>query len=108
MDALTALSIRIVVQMCRELTWDVLYQGAAERDVHDLNPTANRECREPPATGLQNQRDLALVAFFVSLDGRMRGLAVPAGSDVFATRDHEAGETVEHSGDFRRGKRWND
>ncbi len=87
----------------RELD-DVLVQGAAERDVEDLDPAADRKEGDAPVDRGPRERDLAVVRLAVDAVHRLvRFLAVARGVDVGATGEDDGVDAGEQRG---RDRRW--
>ena len=86
-----------VVNRPGTLAREILIQGAAERDVQDLEATTNGEQREAAALGTCDERELDCVAprvRFPELGVRLGPVA--GGLDIFAAAEHEALHPVEH------------
>src|SRR5207253_8302382 len=80
-----------VVDRPGTLAREILIQGAAERDVQDLEATTNGEQREAAALGTCDERELDCVAprvRFPELGVRLGPVA--GGLDIFAAAEHEA------------------
>ncbi len=88
-----------VRQRARHLSVDVLYQRAAQSDVHELHAAADTQHRQVPPAGLRDQGDLRIGALLAhDLKGKALALAVPAGIDVGpAAGQHQSVQTVQDS-----------
>jgi acyl-CoA reductase-like NAD-dependent aldehyde dehydrogenase len=77
---------------------DVLYQGAAERDVQHLHAAAQREHRQIELDGGEAHRDVEIVVRrHDAVQGVVVGLlAVPARVDVAAARQQHTVEVLQH------------
>ena len=84
----------------RELD-DVLMQGAAEGDVEDLDPAADRKEGDAPVDRGPRERDLAVVRLAVDPVHRLvRFLAVARGVDVGATGEDDGVDAGEQRGEI--------
>lgn len=80
----------IMVEGAGSLTRDVLHQGAAERDVEDLETATDRKRWACACAGGFDQRHLRGVTFGIRLfDGRIARGVVALGVDVFTAGEHE-------------------
>ena len=80
-----------VGQSVGPLAGDVLHEGAAERDVEDLDAAADREQRHVVGHGATGEAELEVVAGRRDVvDGRVPRLAEALGLDVTAAGEHEA------------------
>src|SRR5437879_1815515 len=86
-----------VRRRARHLPVDVLYQRAAQGDVHELHAAADPQHRQVPPAGLRDQGDLRIGALLAhDLEGKALALAVPAGADVGPTAgQHQSGQAVQ-------------
>src|SRR5213594_2819352 len=87
-----------VRQRARHLSVDVLHQGAAQGDVHELHAAADPQHREVPPAGLRDQGDLRIGALWAhDLEGKAFALAIAAGIDVGpATGQHQSVQAVQN------------
>src|SRR2546425_12575812 len=72
-------------------TVQILVERAAEGDVENLNPTADRENRQPARARGRDERQLCGVAHGIDLaEAGMRRRSVTSGGDVLTTGEHES------------------
>src|SRR6266487_4765005 len=78
------------------LAIQILIQGAAERDVEDLNATTDRENRQAARARRRNERELGGVTHGIDIaQARMRRRPVAVRRDVFTTREHQPADRCE-------------
>src|SRR6266568_3015927 len=84
------------------LAIQILIQGAAERDVEDLNAPTDRENRQAARARRRNERELGGVTHGIDIaQARMRRRPVAVRRDVFTTREHQPADRCE-GGSFER------
>lgn len=84
----------------REGTWpilcDILYQGSAESDIHDLDSAADGECRQSHRFGRVNERYLGLIPGPAQSANLVSGgRSIEGGIYVSSAREEEAVNAIE-------------
>ena len=85
--------------------WNVLDQGATQRNVGHLDATADSEGGKPTGPGGEDQRELECIPAGVHVaERRVRDGAIVLRTDIFTPREHQALHAVKHRVGIRGGQ----